>query len=453
MIAIRPFQQEDFDVLLDLANQAVPFAARENAQWLEYRKAFDASNCLRRHYIATKNEKLLGYGCLEQQGDDPASLRIYVVCSPPNFQSEVGAMLYARLLQDAKALGVRQLWARELQDDTASCSFFAQQGFIETQRGRRQTMRRWWCFSYHCNPFRGAGKSRLSPTKHTSTARKQEYTTPGPIPAGKRRDDAQSRQSDQGPTDMTYPILEYDSTREAFIEPSRVIRPREMPEHCVICFFREVVDKLVIECNARTLVENRWEDGPHPVYEMEFRGKRLAFFHPGIGAALTAAMLEEVIAFGCRKFIACGGAGVLAEDIAVGHLIVVSAAVRDEGVSYHYFPPGRELSANTAGVDALVRTLDGQGVPYRIGKTWTTDAPYRETSHRIATRQKEGCLTVEMECAGMMAVAQFRDVVFGQVLYGGDDLSGTEWDNRGWQSKGEVRESLFWSCANACVSL
>src|SRR5574341_32527 len=98
----------------------------------------------------------------------------------------------------------------------------------------------------------------------------------------------------QGSTSMIYPILEYDSTREAFIEPSKVIRPRGMPEHCVICFFREVVEKVINECNAKILVENRWEDGPHPVYEIEFRGKRLAFFHPGIGAPLAAGILEEV---------------------------------------------------------------------------------------------------------------------------------------------------------------
>jgi uridine phosphorylase len=87
------------------------------------------------------------------------------------------------------------------------------------------------------------------------------------------------------------------------------------------------------------LVENRWEDGPHPIYEIVYRGHRLAFFHPGIGAPLAAALLEEVIGFGCRKFIACGGCGVLQPDLAVGHLILVSGAVRDEGVSYHYLPP------------------------------------------------------------------------------------------------------------------
>ena len=252
---------------------------------------------------------------------------------------------------------------------------------------------------------------------------------------------------------MTYPIIEHDSTREAFIEPSKIIRPRDMPEHCVICFLKEVMDKIITEHNATVLVENRWEDGAHPVYEIEVHGKRLAFYHPGIGASLSAAILEEVIAFGCKKFVACGGSGVLAKEIAVGNLIVVSGAIRDEGVSYHYLPPDREVAANKVALNTLTKVLDHRGIPYRTGKTWTTDAPYRETPNKIAKRKEEGCLTVEMECAGMMAVAQFRDVIFGQILYGGDDLSGTNWDNRGWQSKKEVRENLFWLCADVCLDL
>ena len=102
---------------------------------------------------------------------------------------------------------------------------------------------------------------------------------------------------------MTHPILEFDPSPEAFIEPSRVNPRLDMPEHCVICFFKEVLDKVAAEHNARVLGENRWEDGPHPVYEIEHDSKRLAFFHPGIGGPLSAALLEEVIAFGCRKFM------------------------------------------------------------------------------------------------------------------------------------------------------
>lgn len=124
---------------------------------------------------------------------------------------------------------------------------------------------------------------------------------------------------------------------------------------------------------------------------------------------MSASLLEETIAFGCRTFIVCGGCGVLEKDIAVGGLIVISAAVRDEGVSYHYLPPSREVLAQEAGVNVLVRTLDNRGIPHRVGKTWTTDAPYRETADKIARRREEGCIAVEMEAAGMMAVAQFRN--------------------------------------------
>ncbi len=250
-----------------------------------------------------------------------------------------------------------------------------------------------------------------------------------------------------------HPILEFDPTREALIEPSKVVRPRDVPEHCVICFFKEVIEKVVEEHNAKILLESKWEDGKHVVYEIEFKGKPLAFFHPGIGSALSSSLLEENIARGCKKFIACGGSGVLVKELAVGHLVVVTSAVRDEGASYHYLPPSREVIAHPAGVNALVNTLTARGVPHLLGKTWTTDAPYRETPNKIAARKNEGCLTVEMEAAGMMAVAQFRDVIFGQILYGGDDLSGSKWDNRGWQSRSEIRESLFWLSAEACLSL
>ncbi len=252
---------------------------------------------------------------------------------------------------------------------------------------------------------------------------------------------------------MTYPILEFDPTVEAMIEPGRMIRPRDVPEHCVLCYFKEVIEKVAAEHDAKVAVDNRWEDGPHPIYEISYQGRRLAFTFPGIGSAFASGLLEESIAFGCRKFIVCGGCGVLEKDIAVGNLIVVSAAVRDEGASYHYLPPGREVLAHPAGVAALEHALARRGLPYRIGKTWTTDAPYRETGPRIAARREEGCCTVEMEASGLMAVAQYRGVILGQVLYGGDDLSGEAWDHRGWQSRVEVRESLFWLAAQACLEL
>lgn len=251
----------------------------------------------------------------------------------------------------------------------------------------------------------------------------------------------------------SYPLLEHDFTSEAKIEPSRMIRPRDVPEHCVISFFREVNEKVIVEKQAKVAVPNRWEDGEHPIYEIEHRGRRLAFFHPGVGAPLAAGLLEEAIAFGCRKFMVCGGCGVLDKELTVGRLILVESAMRDEGVSYHYVEPGREIKAQPQALDALRSTLEARDVPFLFGKTWTTDAPYRETQAMIDARRAEGCLTVEMEAASLMAVAQFRNVILGQVLYAGDDLSGDAWDKRGWQSRKEVRESLFWLAVEACLGM
>jgi len=250
-----------------------------------------------------------------------------------------------------------------------------------------------------------------------------------------------------------YPILEFDRAREALIEPERVVAPIDAPEHCVVCFFQEVISRLCEERDAKVIAREKSEMGTHPVYAIDVDGTRLAVFHPGVGAPLAAALLEYVIALGCKKFIACGGAGVLDKDIAVGHIVVPSAAVRDEGTSYHYLPPGREVKASPEGVAAIEDVLKRRGYDYIVSKTWTTDAYYRETSEKIALRRSEGCLTVEMEAAALFAVAQFRGVVFAQMLYGGDDVSGSEWDARHSDTGASVRESLFWLAVEACLAL
>jgi uridine phosphorylase len=250
-----------------------------------------------------------------------------------------------------------------------------------------------------------------------------------------------------------YPILEFDPTPEAIIEPVDLIKLADAPEHCVVCFFPEVVAKLHQERMSILIFEDNWEDGAHPFYEIEVDGRRLAFFHPGVGAPVAASMLEAAIALGCKKFIACGGAGVLDRESAVGHVIVPATAIRDEGTSYHYLPPSREVNASPAGVAALEKTLQRHNCDYIVAKTWTTDAPYRETPAKVQLRRSEGCLTVDMEAAAFFAVAQFRGVTFAQMLYGGDDVSGDVWDHRDWSRQTSVRERLFWLAAEACLTL
>jgi uridine phosphorylase len=249
-----------------------------------------------------------------------------------------------------------------------------------------------------------------------------------------------------------YPILEFDAATRAVIEPRNHSRIRA-PEHCVVCFFQDVIDPLVADGRAHRIATLRSEIGAHPVYELRAGERRVTLFHPGVGAPLAAGMLEEVIALGCRNFIACGGAGVLDGEIACGHIVVPSSAVRDEGVSYHYLPPAREVNADAAGLAAIEQVLRERHCPYIVGKTWTTDALYRETPTKVALRRAEGCVVVEMEAAAFFAVAHFRGVHFAQLLYGGDDVSTEQWDSRGWKAQSSVRERLLWLAVEACLLL
>jgi purine-nucleoside phosphorylase len=112
------------------------------------------------------------------------------------------------------------------------------------------------------------------------------------------------------------------------------------------------------------------------------------------------------------------------------------------------------VQASPEAVSAIEKVLSSHRLPFLLSKTWTTDAPYRETPAKVQRRRAEGCTVVEMEAAAFFAVAQFRDVTLGQILYGGDDVSGeAEWDQRDWHNQFEVRERLFWLAAEACLQL
>lgn len=251
-------------------------------------------------------------------------------------------------------------------------------------------------------------------------------------------------------TEREFPILEYDQEKDAFICPGKLIQPIDIAERCVLCFFAEAIERILEEYPHRVAAHFKAESLRFPVYELDCRGGKIALIQAGVGAPIAGAQIEELTALGCRKYIACGSCGVLQKEIAVGHLIIPIAAVRDEGTSYHYVEPSREIRANERVVRVIEDTFTAHGVPYIKAKTWTTDAFYRETPWKIQQRRKEECVTVEMEASAYMAVAQYNGVEFGQILYAGDNLGGDAWDSRGFQTKTEIREFVLRLALDAC---
>ena len=105
----------------------------------------------------------------------------------------------------------------------------------------------------------------------------------------------------------------------------------------------------------------------------------------------------------------------------------------------------RVVGELNAGLDACV--------PFVRGMTWTTAAIYRATRARVRRRVQEGCISVEMEAAALFAVARYRGVRVGQLLYAGDTLAGEEWDHRGWLGAKSLRERLFQLALDAAVRI
>ncbi len=183
--------------------------------------------------------------------------------------------------------------------------------------------------------------------------------------------------------------------------------------------------------------------GHHDVYK--FRDTNIGLFSLGVGAPLAAGLFDELIALGAKEFLCCGGAGVLINK-ELGCLVVPNEGIRDEGTSYHYVEASRSIKTNRHMLADVKRVLSEMNVDYLVGKTWTTDAFYRETRQRVNARLYEGCITVEMEFTALAAVAQFRKVRFAEILYAGDDLSQEVWDGREWNKQRMLRKDLIYLC-------
>ncbi len=248
---------------------------------------------------------------------------------------------------------------------------------------------------------------------------------------------------------MELPLLEDDRDAPGVIEPSLIFRPRDVPRALVLCFFPEVVEALANPLPTQL----RGVFGGRAIHRVDVDGEPVAVLYPGVGAPAGVICLEEAAAYGCRDVIAVGGAGALVDGLDVGHPIVVDSAVRDEGTSLHYLPPGRTVQAHPDAVAATESALVAAGVPYTKGRTWTTDAIYRETRERVDRRVAEGCITVEMEASAFFAVGHFRGLRVGTLLYAGDALHGEQWSHRGWFTATGVRSAMLALAVEAAARL
>lgn len=240
-----------------------------------------------------------------------------------------------------------------------------------------------------------------------------------------------------------YPILEFDESKIATLNPVSFAREAFETDQMVITFFPEALKQLEEEGK---IALDRTIEGENPVLIYRFVDSKVLMTLGYVGCPACAGNLDLFHAMGITKVMFCGGGGVLDPNIEVGQILVVDGAIRDEGFSYHYVAPSRVIYTNPETTGKIARYLEERSISYIHGLTWTTDAIFRETHDRVIRRREEGAKIVEMEQAGCIAVSQFRGFAYGALIYGGDDVSQEEWDRREWRSRKGIRYDLVMLC-------
>ena len=140
------------------------------------------------------------------------------------------------------------------------------------------------------------------------------------------------------------PILEYDTDENAVIDTKAEGLP-PFPEKAVFAFLKDQVERYALASGGELLDIFKTTTKDFPIYACEYGGKRICLCQAPLGGAAAVQMLDYLIGHGCREIISAGACGALT-DIPENEFLVPVEALRDEGASYHYLPPSREVSLN-----------------------------------------------------------------------------------------------------------
>lgn len=239
----------------------------------------------------------------------------------------------------------------------------------------------------------------------------------------------------------------FDNKTKPLIEPENFYGKREkICDVCVITFSYKVMEWALSALQCEQVAEMVSCNGPRPIYVTHWQGKKIAFYMTFVTSAGAGGCLEDVHCLtGCTKYILFGSCGSLDSSLTDGKLIVPTHAYRDEGLSYHYVPA--EDYIEIGHWKQVAAFFDKKQVPYVTGRTWSTDAIFRETAGKAQRLRDEGCITVEMECAGVQAVCAYRGLQFYNFLFTSDCLDKENWYNELLGSKQE------WDMQIKCFAL
>ena len=148
---------------------------------------------------------------------------------------------------------------------------------------------------------------------------------------------------------------------------------------------------------------------------------------PGVGGPAMAVAVEEAASLGAREFILIGMAGGISPLVGPGRILLLDTALPRDGTSVTYGAGPEPVRSDGPLTDEIAGRLERAGVAHERATSWTTDAVYRETPAAIRSAVAGGARVVEMEAAGLFAVARAIGIRAAAVVVVADDMSDLTW--------------------------
>lgn len=185
----------------------------------------------------------------------------------------------------------------------------------------------------------------------------------------------------------------------------------KIPEICLLDPDGDIVEYLL----KMKMVEpdKHWACYHTKLYRFKLHDYTIGIIGNAVGASFAVLLAEQLFVSGCKLLISITSAGIIQPPEKNSRFILIENSLRDEGTSYHYLAPEEPAILQKRILDKLIPLTAEPGLSLETGRSWTTDAPYRETATAIEFAKSQGINSVEMESSALysFAIAQKKDVI------------------------------------------
>lgn len=198
---------------------------------------------------------------------------------------------------------------------------------------------------------------------------------------------------------------------ESIFQPSNLLRESrrqneinhgEIPDICILDPDGDLVDYL--KSKNKAIKCDYWACYHSHLYTFTIKGQTVGILPCAVGASYAVLIAEQMFVSGCKTLISITSAGIINQPNSTQQFALIKESLRDEGTSYHYLAKDEPARLSSKLSEKLTKNS-----LWMEAKSWTTDAPYRETQTAINAMKEDNVTCVEMEASALYAFAKAKN--------------------------------------------